>query len=148
MRGGRAHLRGHLPRPHRLEAVGREVEQGGAFDDEAAPFDARWPHVLPDALAILFWGYARQAVSGDPSIKVYSFATGRATDVVSNAAAPRYARSGHLRFLRDNTLLAAPFDARRLKRIGPAVPFVDDVARAVTHGPHVRITPEGADRIV
>src|SRR6185503_6227882 len=41
---------------------------------------------------------------------------------------PRYVASGHLLFGRlDGTLAAVPFDARRLRVTGPAVPVIDSL---------------------
>ncbi|MDX1492781.1 MAG: serine/threonine-protein kinase, partial [Longimicrobiales bacterium] len=41
---------------------------------------------------------------------------------------PRYAPSGHLLFLSEGVLLAAPFDERAGELTGPAVPIIEDVA--------------------
>ena len=101
------------------------------------------PLVLPDASAVLFSASAGPARTEELSIKAHSFATGQTTDLVSNASFPLYSESGHLLFLRDFTLMAAPFDAARLELTGPAVPFVARVSRFGRGTAHARITRAG-----
>ena len=57
--------------------------------------------------------------------------TGERQVVMEDATTPRYLASGHLLFRRggDESLLIAPFDARRLTVTGSAVPLIDDVRR-------------------
>lgn len=42
----------------------------------------------------------------------------------------RYVSSGHLIYLNQGTLFAAPFDLKRLEVIGPAVPALEDITPA------------------
>jgi len=67
----------------------------------------------------------------DPRIEALILETGERRVVVENAAAPRYLASGHLLFRSGGgeTVLIAPFDARRLALTGPAVPIIDNVRR-------------------
>ena len=129
-------------RLHRVGENGGEPETL-VFDDEAVRFDAHSPHVLPDASAVLVSGETGAEATEESSIKAYSFVTGQTTDIVSNGVFPLYSQSGHLLFLRDSTLMAAPFDAERLELTGPAVPFVESVSRLRNYAAHVRITRAG-----
>jgi eukaryotic-like serine/threonine-protein kinase len=58
--------------------------------------------------------------------------------VLDNAHAPHFLESGHLLFLREDTMRVAPFDAQRAMVTGPAVPLADAVRRdgpLLTPGP-------------
>ncbi len=57
-------------------------------------------------------------VSGDGSVK----------KVIEDGYAPRYVASGHLVFVRQGSLLAAPFDLDRLEVTGPEVQVVEEVS--------------------
>jgi len=88
----------------------------------------RYPQVLPGGNAILY--------SYDPTdetnlhgsrIEVFLPETGKRKTVLNDASYATYVKSGHLVFLRDNVLMAAPFDIQQLKITGPFVPLIDDV---------------------
>jgi hypothetical protein len=64
-------------------------------------------------------------------IVAQSLKTGERHVVVQGSDA-RYVSTGHLVYALGSTLLAAPFDLRRLQLAGNAVPIVEDVARAAT----------------
>src|SRR5262249_36545919 len=61
-------------------------------------------------------------------IEALSLDTGQRRVVVEPGIRPLYAPSGHLVFFRDDALVAAPFDVRRLEINGPAVPTIEDIA--------------------
>ena len=86
----------------------------------------RWPQVLPGSHAVLFNAYQTGDNPDDAEIQVLSFKTGE-RKTVEHGYFARYLRSGHLVFLRQNTLFAAPFDIGRLAVIGPVQPVLDDV---------------------
>ena len=86
----------------------------------------RWPQVLPGSHAVLFNAYQMGGDIGDTSIAVLSFKTGRQKTVERGYFA-RYLSSGHLVFLRQNTLFAAPFDLDRLTVTATPQPVLDDI---------------------
>jgi serine/threonine protein kinase len=108
---------GH-PNLYRVNANGGEpeivttVEMKETIDEQSMDLWVRWPHALPDGRGVLFahWDRESEAVS----IDVYSHATGRSTRLISNGTYPLYSASGHLLFVRDSTLMAAPFDLESL----------------------------------
>jgi Tol biopolymer transport system component len=79
----------------------------------------RYPQVLPGGKAILYANGSR--------IEAFLPGEGEQRTVLDSATYAQYVMSGHLIFLRDNVLMAAPFDIDRLKRTGPSVPLADDV---------------------
>ena len=82
-----------------------------------------WPQLLPGDRAVLFTNYAPV-----PKIEAFSLGTGERRLLVGNGAFARYVPTGHLLFVRDRALMAAPFDPDRLEVLGSAVPVVEDVA--------------------
>jgi eukaryotic-like serine/threonine-protein kinase len=85
----------------------------------------RWPSFLPDGKHFLYW--ARSARGGAESI-VYLGELGslQARVILKNESTAAYA-SDHLLFLRDQTLLAQPFNPTRMELSGDAVPIAEHV---------------------
>ena len=85
--------------------------------------DHRWPDTLPDGKAVLFTVWD----GGDsPEIAVVSLETGEQRSLVGGRYA-RFARTGHIVFLRDSTLWAVPFDVGELELTGSPVPVMEGV---------------------
>ena len=79
-------------------------------------------------------------------IVVEKIATGERTVVVRGGTDARYIQPGYLVYAVAGSLVAAPFDVRRLKLTGPAVPVVEGVRRAdpeSTGGAHYSIAANG-----
>jgi serine/threonine-protein kinase len=85
-----------------------------------------WPAFLPGGQAVLFNG----GNAASPNIAVQSLATHNRRDLTPSGAFPRYAASGHLIYEQSGTLMAVPFDPRRLEIKGAAVPVIEGVARS------------------
>ena len=89
-------------------------------------YTPQWPELLPGGTALLF---TVPAAGNDPAgsqIAVKSFETGERRMLLPGSM-PRYARSGHLLFAREDSVWAVPFDADRLEVTGEAVPVLEDV---------------------
>ena len=97
-------------------------EKGENFQD--------WPQFLPGGRAVLFNG--GNIGFGDRVI-VQSVATGERHSLVGGTQ-PRYATSGHLIYAQGTTLMAVPFDPRRLQIQGTPVPVVEGVTFSSTYG--------------
>ena len=91
-----------------------------------------YPQVLPQGDAIL---YSRYFVSGGSRIEVFFPETGKTQTVLDNAYYARYIRSGHLLFLRDYVLMAAPFDIEQFKTTGPFMDLLDDIRGGGKYNP-------------
>jgi Tol biopolymer transport system component/tRNA A-37 threonylcarbamoyl transferase component Bud32 len=110
--------------------LGRFPSSGGVVEqltvpDTAAGEIGHWaPDPLPGGKAVLFTSY-RRPVS---RIEAIDLTTGRRQVVVENAFFARYARSGHVLFVRDSALFAIRFDPATLRTEGSPVPVLDDVA--------------------
>jgi serine/threonine-protein kinase len=64
-------------------------------------------------------------------VEVVSLTNGERKVVVENGADGQYLPTGHLVFVRQGVLMAAPFDLRRLELAAPPVPVVEGVAQAL-----------------
>jgi eukaryotic-like serine/threonine-protein kinase len=110
-------------------ALGRVPSAGGspevlAVPDTSAGEVALWtPDVLPGGQAVVFTSYRRPVTR----IEAYDLQSRKRHVLVENAAMARYARSGHLLFVRDNALFAIRFDPKTLRTSGAAVPVLEDV---------------------
>jgi serine/threonine-protein kinase len=90
-----------------------------APDTEHGEVTMNWPEILPGGKAVLF-----TSMAGGAKAVVFSLVTGKRTDLTEGSGA-RYSPTGHLLFARGGSLLAAPFDAKRLRLTGPAVSVLD-----------------------
>jgi Tol biopolymer transport system component/DNA-binding winged helix-turn-helix (wHTH) protein len=85
----------------------------------------RWPQVLPGNQAVLFTASRGDYENGN--IDVFSLKTGERKTVLQGGILGRYLPSGHLVFLRQNVLLAVPFDLQTLKLKGEPQPVLEDM---------------------
>lgn len=112
----------------------RMVDAGGGTPRPATRIDhahgetgSAWPHFLPDGRHFLFLGLTSRPdqttlkVGDIKSDKVVVLARGTFSRI-------EYVQPGYILFARDRSLLAQPFDAKRLRMTGDPFPVVDDVA--------------------
>jgi len=87
----------------------------------------RWPQVLPGSNAVLYTSQAGRFDSAN--IVVQQLPNGpRKVLLRGGYAYARYVPSGHLVYMHDDTLFAAPFDLDRLEMTGNPVPALEGVA--------------------
>jgi eukaryotic-like serine/threonine-protein kinase len=100
------------------------------------------PQMLPGGGAVLFT-LVRRGDWDAAQIVAQSLDSGKRQVVVEHGIDVRYVPTGHLVYVRDGTLFAAPFDVTTLAVTGAAVPLVEDVAQ---QGPtaHFAISSHGA----
>jgi len=85
----------------------------------------RWPSVLPDGKHFLFWARSSRGAQ-ESLLYVGELGSLQAKVVMKSESMGMYA-SGHLLFLRDQTLMAQPFDQSRLELSGDPVPIAEHV---------------------
>jgi hypothetical protein len=114
---------------HRVSAA------GGASTplpfDQRAKLRARWPWFLPDGRHFLYYAVTGPSAGTTDSIGVGSLDSNEVNTTLVEAplgslSSPAYAQ-GHVLFLRESTLMAQPFDAKRLSTTGEAVPLAENV---------------------
>jgi serine/threonine-protein kinase len=94
----------------------------------------RWPEFLPDGKAVLFAGSPTNAAWNNTQIVVQRIGGSERTHLAQGGTQPRYAVSGHLLYVQGSTLMAAPFDARRLAVSGNAVRALEGVVQSTVTG--------------
>ena len=88
----------------------------------------RWPQMLRGGNAVLFTGNDRPDGFAGANVVVQSLPNGPRTVVVPGAYFGRYLPSGHLLYVHNATVFAAPFDVERLETTGPAVAVLQGAA--------------------
>jgi WD40 repeat protein/predicted Ser/Thr protein kinase len=94
----------------------------------------RWPQVLPGSQSVLFTVHNSTGVYNDATIEAVSLATRERKVVVKGGFFGQYLPSGHLVYLHESTLFAAPFDLNRLTLSGPPAAILEDVSSNSTAG--------------
>ena len=108
----------------RVSAFGGDPEPLTSLRPEGSEFAHVAPQILPGGAAVLFT-IARS--SDDSSIAVQS-PSAEEPRVLLVGRHARFVPTGHLVFVRQNTMWIAPFDLDRLEVTGPASPILDGVA--------------------
>jgi serine/threonine-protein kinase len=88
----------------------------------------RWPQMLRGGGAVLFTGNKGPDGFADANVIVQTLPNGPRKVLIRGAYYGRYLPSGHLLYVHDATLFAAPFDLARLEVTGPAAPVLRDFA--------------------
>jgi Tol biopolymer transport system component len=97
---------------------------------EASEVDHVLPRILPGGRAVLFTILAASAAGGSPStqIAVLNLDTRAWRALIHGGSNPHYSASGHLLYVADGTVWAAPFDVTRQALLGPPVATMERVA--------------------
>jgi serine/threonine-protein kinase len=112
-----------------IDADGGEPVQVSTLDESTGEVTHRWPQILPGGRYVLFTAHTSGAGGFDgATIKVVDRTNGEQTVVYRGGYYGRYAESGHLLFVNDGTLFAAPFDLDALEIVGSTVPVAEEVA--------------------
>ena len=119
---------------YRISANGGLPETLLTADDERGYVN---PEILPGGAAVLLVARPGPGGSGnarDGSIAVLMFATGEVRTLIEGAFRPQYAPTGHIVFVRDNSLWAVPFNVEALKITGAEIPLIEGVQQDGTLG--------------
>lgn len=122
---------------YRVLAGGGTPVQVTALDPSRQENSHRWPQFLPDGERFVF-----VARSGRPDLSsaYLGFVDGRPpVRLMETSAQVRFASSGHLLYVQDETLMARQLDASSLKLVGEALPVADGVLARST-GMRARIS--------
>jgi serine/threonine-protein kinase len=114
----------------RVPADGGRPERVATPNLAAGEYSYVLPQALPGGKALLFTvmpGFGRW---DEAQVVARSLTTGKQT-MLTNGADAHYLSTGHLIFLRQGALFAAPFDLGQLKLTGGAVGIVEDVMQSV-----------------
>ena len=111
----------------------------------ADEFSHRQPYVLPGANVVLFTVQPRAFRWDDARIEVLRRDTGERKTLLDGGTDARYLATGHLIFVRDAVLLAAPFDVAQTRLTGGPIAIRDGVMHAI--GDDSELTDTGAAQI-
>ena len=111
---------------NRIPASGGEPAPVTLPDETRQQFNHRWPWFLPGGRQFLF--FARSSLDEATGIYVASLDSGKQKFIMASRSNAIYAPPGYLLFVRENTLMAQPFDAGRLEITGDAIPIANPVS--------------------
>jgi len=97
---------------------------------EKGEFGHRWPEFLPGDNAVLLVAGTSASNWNNADVVVQSVVSNERQNLVQGGTQPRYAPSGHLVYARAGNLMAVPFDPKRHKITGAAVPVVEGVLQS------------------
>jgi Tol biopolymer transport system component len=113
---------------HRVSAAGGEETPVTTLDQSRQEISHRWPYFLPDGRHFLYLAGSPQQEEngiyiGSLDSEESKFLLGADSNVV-------YAPPGFLLFGREQTLMAQPFDAKKLQATAEPFPIVEQVGRS------------------
>jgi hypothetical protein len=88
----------------------------------------RWPQVLPGGKAVLYSSAASQVAWETGNLVAQPLPSGARKILVRGGYYGRYVPSGHLVYIHEGTMFAAPFDVNRLEVTGSAVPVLERIS--------------------
>jgi serine/threonine protein kinase len=109
-----------------VSAEGGTPVPASKLDLSQAENSHRWPTFLPDGKHFLYWSRTSR-VGQSPVLYLGELGTLRAKVLMKSETMALYA-SGHLLFLRDQTLMAQPFNPARFELSGEPQPMAEHVA--------------------
>ncbi len=101
-------------------------------DPNKGEFGHWWPEVLPGSKAVLFTIW--KTTLNDAQVAVLSLKTGKKKILINGATHARYASTGHLLYAQSGTLMAAPFDLKKLKVGEPRVAVAEGLKQHPSSG--------------
>ncbi len=124
---------------YRVPAAGGTPEPATELDKTRHESSHRFPYFLPDNRHFLFWGRSTDKDSNavfvgavDSKERTLLF---RGDSSIAYAPAVPGSDQGYVLFVREGTLMAQPFDARRLRLSGEPFPVAQKVGRYGESGP-------------
>jgi eukaryotic-like serine/threonine-protein kinase len=94
----------------------------------------RWPQVFRHGSALLYTGSSNIGDFNDGTIVVQSLPNGQPKTLIHGGHFGRYVPSGHITYVHDGRLFAAPFDVDALELTGEAVPVLERISRTANTG--------------
>jgi serine/threonine protein kinase len=111
---------------YRVSQAGGEPTPITTLDQSRFETSHRWPQFLPDGRHFLF--FVRSGKVENTGVYIGALDSKETRQLLPNVLSAVYAPPGFLLFLRNETLMAQPFDAKELKLTGEQVPIAEKVA--------------------
>jgi Tol biopolymer transport system component/predicted Ser/Thr protein kinase len=114
---------------YRVSVAGGAAKQVTRIVETKREFSHRWPQFLPDGRHFIYlkWGTVPGPARTEDAVLVGSLDSEESTLLFQANSRCAYAPPGYLFYIRDETLLAVPFDAARRMITGTPVPLVEHV---------------------
>jgi serine/threonine-protein kinase len=126
----------------RVSSAGGKAEPLTSLDE--GEITQRWPQVLPGGAAVLYTASSSPGDFGEANLVVQPLPSGARKVVQRGGYHGRYLPSGHLVYIHDGQLFAAPFDLDRLEVTGQGVSALEGVAsNADTGGAQFAVSASG-----
>jgi Tol biopolymer transport system component/tRNA A-37 threonylcarbamoyl transferase component Bud32 len=110
-----------------VSAAGGEPKPLTTIDEAQGEVAHVWPQVVPGG-SVIFTALMQGSATADQGvIESVSIATGERTVLYRGGAYGRWVPSGHLVYVRENTLFAMPFDIKKMRATGSPAPVVEGV---------------------
>jgi serine/threonine-protein kinase len=117
-----------------VSSAGGELQPLTTLDPEKEEISHRWPQVVPGG-SVIFTSMSQGSGTADEGvIEAVSLETGERTVLHRGGTYGRWVPSGHLVYVRENTLFAMPFDIKRMKATGSPAPIVQGVTASSANG--------------
>ncbi len=111
----------------RISSAGGDPTPATELDTKTGEITNRYPQVLPGGEAFLFQSRTPLLSNLESTIFAQTIKSGQRKTLVTGGSYPHYLPSGHLVYLRQGALYAAPMDLKRLELTGPATPVIEDL---------------------
>ncbi|HEY7575468.1 MAG TPA: protein kinase, partial [Thermoanaerobaculia bacterium] len=112
---------------YRVAAAGGAPEPATRIEPGDLVTTHRWPHFLPDGRHFLYFAGSHASTGLSNNTVVLASLDSSETKRLMGARSDAIYSSGHLLFAQGTTLLAQPFDPKRLVLTGEAFPVAEDV---------------------
>jgi serine/threonine protein kinase len=110
----------------KVSATGGTPEPASKLDPGQGENSHRWPFFLPDGRHFLYWSRSSH-IGQSPVLYIGDLGTLQAKVLMKSETMANYA-SGHLLFMRDQTLMAQSFDPGRMELRAEPAPLAEHVA--------------------
>ena len=111
----------------RVSASGGVPQAITRLNGEAQENSHRWPQILPGGKAVMFTAGHGGGILTGSHIEAQSLDSGRRVTLHQGGLFGKYLPTGHLAFVQNGILLAAPMDSERLVLTGQPFPVAEDV---------------------
>jgi hypothetical protein len=109
----------------RVSDRGGEAKAATKLDPQKGELTHRWPRFLPGGKAAIFTSHGLTGNYDNARVGVLLLETGETRTLLEGGTDARYVPTGHLVYLRSDSLFAVPFDLERLAVTGPPIPVLD-----------------------
>jgi len=126
----------------RVSAGGGTPKVVSKVDRTAGERAHRWPHALPGSKAILY-SVLGAGTWDDATVVAQDLETGERKVILQSGCDARYLPTGHLVYVRGNSLYAVAFDPKKLETHGEPVEIVQGVANHSAGGAEYAFSDDG-----